>query len=425
MKKGLKFLILISLIANLFFVSAAHQVSPTSLTAGINQNSTITTTVTNTDPVQIQGGLNTNITKVTITLPTGVVFWTESNATSASGTFTKTGNDLIWENYTVGGDQYLIGGAESKTFTFTANATTPGSFNMTITTTNVSGSGSRLDSKTGFALTISDTQSPSVSLVSPANNNEDPDGVIVFQCNVTENYALSTLSLRVWDNASSEIYRSDLKTSGLSNQSSFDYTFSSDGTYKWNCFANDTANNFDWDSNRTIRISTASTACAPNWTYTNWSICADEIQERTVTDLNSCNVTTGKPAETQACESVCVPEWDCTDWAPIECPEDEEQERTCLDTNICDDDTGKPSETRVCTREKSNTIWIFVGIIAVLLIGGGIIASVFYFRNKPDESYTGFSQPPSHNLPPYSPPSQPQNYTNYPNYGNQGYTYKY
>lgn len=42
--------------------------------------------------------------------------------------------------------------------------------------------------------------------------------------------------------------------------------------------------------------------CIPNWQIGEWGICQpDNTQTRTVTDLNNCNITTGKPTETQLC----------------------------------------------------------------------------------------------------------------------------
>ncbi|MEK6842390.1 MAG: hypothetical protein AABX84_01120, partial [Nanoarchaeota archaeon] len=317
-----------------------------------------------------------------------------------------------WENNSVGG--YLIAGGESKTFSFNANATSLGTFNMTVKTKNSTGI-----SEKGIALTVSDTTSPSITLVNPANNNEDTDGVLVFECSANDNYDLDSIALYIWDNSSSEVHKNILATSGLSNQSNFDYTFSSDGEYKWNCFANDSSRNFAWASNRTIKISASLNACTPNWSCddTNWSECIDDLQTRTCNDLNSCNNNSTKPAENQSCVSACVPEWrDCTDWAPIECPENEKQTRTCVDVNDCGSNEGKPTETRTCTIEKNGSgIVLIAGIIVVILLGGGI-AIVFYFKNKSGENII----PQSANTYNYM-DSQNNNQGN----NSQGYTYKY
>ncbi len=43
--------------------------------------------------------------------------------------------------------------------------------------------------------------------------------------------------------------------------------------------------------------------CNPNWTCTDWSVCSNSSQTRTCTDQNSCGTDTGKPNESQACDS--------------------------------------------------------------------------------------------------------------------------
>src|SRR3989344_4029491 len=44
-----------------------------------------------------------------------------------------------------------------------------------------------------------------------------------------------------------------------------------------------------------------SPTCVPNWQCSVWSACANSLQTRTCPDTNNCGVTTGKPAESQAC----------------------------------------------------------------------------------------------------------------------------
>ena len=413
MKRGLKILALTLLIANLFFVSAAHTITPTSFTKDVYVSS-YTITIENTDTYTVPDtGANTNVTNVSIILPSGFTFISETNSTSSLSIFSSSSNVLSWYNISSGG--YVIGsttgGDNSKTFSFNLNATTLGTFNVTVRTTNATG-----NFDFGISLRVNDTSSPSVTLNSPANNDEDVDGVLVFDCNATDNYDLDSIALYIWDNSSSEVYKSILATSGLSNQTDFDYTFSSDGTYKWNCFANDTAKNFNWASNRTIKISAGLTSCTPDWdcNESDWSPCADGLQTRTCNDLNSCANNATKPDESQVCVSACAPEWDCTDWAPLECPESEQQTRTCNDVNECNSTAGKLPETRVCTFEKSSSGMIIVSsIIALMIIGGGI-AAFFYMKNKnpsvpssqPLTSYTG-------------------NSGNASGSNSQGYTYKY
>ncbi|MEK6819809.1 MAG: hypothetical protein AABY03_01255, partial [Nanoarchaeota archaeon] len=314
MKRGLKFALLFVLVLNLFLVSAGHQISPTSFTKDPYVSS-YTITIDNPDTyIAPDTGALTNITNVSIILPSGLTFISGTNSTSSLSIFSSSSSVLSWYNISSGG--YVIGSAtggdNSKTFSFNLNATTLGTFNVTVRTRNSTG-----DYDFGVSFKINDTSSPTVVLNSPANNNDDPDGVLVFDCSVTDNYDLDSIALYIWDNSSAQVYSSILATSGLSNQTDFDYTFSSDGTYRWNCFANDTARNFGWASNRTIIISADLNSCSPDWDCdeSDWTECSDGLQTRTCNDLNSCGTNSSKPAESQTCETTCIAEWDCTDWA--------------------------------------------------------------------------------------------------------------
>jgi len=404
MKKGLKVLILISLIANLFFVSAAITLSPTTQTAEINKWESFSITVSNT--YTVSEPTNSTVKEIVFTLPSGLLFINDTNSSDPGSSFSNTSNTLTWTNTT----EFSVNVNSQTEFSFTANATTLGTSSITVVSTFVN-----LSTTTNtISVTTSDTSIPSITLNSPDNNEEDTDGVLVFDCSVTENYALSSIALYIWDNSSSEVYKKILSTAGLSNQSEFDYTFSDDGEYDWNCYANDTAGNFDWASNRTLTISSAN-ACAPSWDCDDWDSCVDGNQTRICIDSNSCGSNSTKPDEIQACEDECVSEWDCTDWAPLECPETEKQTRTCIDSNECSSASGKPSETRACTFE-SGTSWIFISVVLGLVALGVIGGAVFYFRSKPQDNYN-MSNPTT------------QNYTGN-NYGevsgnSQGYTYKY
>jgi hypothetical protein len=45
------------------------------------------------------------------------------------------------------------------------------------------------------------------------------------------------------------------------------------------------------------------TTCEESWDCTEWSSCINGTQTRTCTDLNKCNTTELKPAESKSCES--------------------------------------------------------------------------------------------------------------------------
>lgn len=122
------------------------------------------------------------------------------------------------------------------------------------------------------------------------------------------------------------------------------------------------------------------TACAVNWSCTDWSPCVDSVQERFCVDLNNCGTNVSQPPESQVC--ACEPLWICTAWEPAECPSSEERTRTCDDRNNCGTIVGKPSEAQTCEYEppvKTSTIII---IIVALLVIGIIVAIIIYFLNK-------------------------------------------
>src|SRR3990172_1308521 len=161
MKRGVA-IIFLFLVASLSLISAEISVSPASFSKNINEISSFTVTITNTD---------SNITKVVITLPAGLNFVAGTDSTDSLSTFESISNALKWENSSAGG--YVIGnssvaGDNTKYFSFNANATSIGSFNMTIETTLINGS----TFEYGIALTVSDSSVPTAILVSPASNAE-------------------------------------------------------------------------------------------------------------------------------------------------------------------------------------------------------------------------------------------------------------
>jgi len=97
-------------------------------------------------------------------------------------------------------------------------------------------------------------------------------------------------------------------------------------------------------------VPTSSTpTCSPNWQCTSWSpnpCTAGQTQTRTCTDANSCDTTSGKPAESQSCQVSCTPNWQCTSWSVCS---GGQQTRTCTDANSCDTTSGKPAESQSCT----------------------------------------------------------------------------
>lgn len=375
MEKGLKLVLFVSvLFLSMQFISADATdvtVSPTSVSAGINQNYDFSITMSNAyiDGVAPNNG---TITQVVFTLPSGMTFVSGTSSSNPSSIFSSSSNTLTWMN-----SSFVVNLGSSTIFAFTANTTANGTITIVSTLANTTTTTDTID------VTVSDSSVPVVNLVSPDNNADDTDGVLVFECNATDNIAVSSIKLSITSNGS-EIYSNIANFSGTSaqRQSEWDYTFSNAGTYKWNCFANDTGGSSVWGINRTLTISALSSLCSPNWNFSAWDDCLNGTQTRTVTDLNSCGTTSGKPAESQECVlSICTADWTCNSWSPTECPQNGTQKRICTDNNSCLDAAGKPSEGRTCTPSGGNA-WIFITIILILVLGGGAAALIFYLRNK-------------------------------------------
>ena len=97
----------------------------------------------------------------------------------------------------------------------------------------------------------------------------------------------------------------------------------------------------------------SATVCLESWSCTPWSTCSDGGQSRTCTDLNSCDTSMNKPAETQICgTSTCTENWSCGSWSTCS---SSSQSRTCTDSNRCNTTISRPSQTQSCTLTGGST----------------------------------------------------------------------
>lgn len=125
-----------------------------------------------------------------------------------------------------------------------------------------------------------------------------------------------------------------------------------------------TTTNTNANTNTNTNTNTQTTTlCTPNWQTTAWSDCTNNLQTRTVTDLNNCGTYANQPSTSQPCSSVavntttsCVSNWNCSDYSSCK-PSTSltgstsgTQTRTCVDTNNCQTPTlsTKPQETASC-----------------------------------------------------------------------------
>ena len=86
---------------------------------------------------------------------------------------------------------------------------------------------------------------PTVHLVSPANGTTTNQPSQTFTCNITDDIRISNLTLYIW-NLTSQVYSNTTTLSGVSNQTSWSYTWPYEGTFKWNCFGYDNKSQSNW-----------------------------------------------------------------------------------------------------------------------------------------------------------------------------------
>jgi len=101
-----------------------------------------------------------------------------------------------------------------------------------------------------------DTSSPVVNLITPANGTSyQSSSNFLFNCTVTDNLALSNITLYVWNSTGSPINTTTTAVSGTSNYSAMNVMLIPNEAYSWNCQAGDTASNYAFNStNNTLTI---------------------------------------------------------------------------------------------------------------------------------------------------------------------------
>lgn len=215
------------------FVFAAHVIAPSSFSVDEDVSYLYNISVQNTDTVT-----TANITQVNITFPSSFSFLADSNGTDAgTHTFTNTTTVLSWDN-----DGLVMNGT-TQYFWFNATASTPGSYNLTIATTNSTGT-----ETTNISVTINDTTVPEVreaNISSPLSNSNN-SGSIVLNASVIDNVGVQAVFFNVTNssgvqnatytatNPSGNLWNATLNTSNFP-----------DGTYNITVYANDSAGNLN------------------------------------------------------------------------------------------------------------------------------------------------------------------------------------
>ena len=252
----------------MYFVFAAHNVTPSTFSVNEDVGYIYNITINNTDV-----GEAANITEVNITLSSGLVFRPGDNNTNALATFINVSNVLSWKNAT---HSLINGSGYANQFWFNATAATPGTYIITVTRLNVTGAFS-----TNITVTVNDTTPPSaVTFNTPteADSTYITQSYIMYNVSATDNGNLSTIIVRLY-NSSNNLINSSTSSSSpfLGNFSGLGY-----GTYKLTAAANDTYGNTNattanrtytlksyWVFNGTIRNVTGS---ALNYTLVNVTI---------------------------------------------------------------------------------------------------------------------------------------------------------
>jgi len=235
--------LVLGILLGLGLVFAVHTIT-------LPSSSSVNEDITNLFNISVQNtdiGVDANISEVNITLWGNFDFLANSNNTDAeTHTFSNTSTTLSWN-----GDGVVMN-STTKYFWFNATAAAPGTYNITVTTLNVTGS-----SETNISITVNNSlDSGDISFVAPGlllNTNYSSTSLPV---NISVNITL------VVDRINITLYNStnDLINSSMSEwgNSSYYYNFTglSEGTYYINATVNDSANNVNYSATSQVILDT-------------------------------------------------------------------------------------------------------------------------------------------------------------------------
>lgn len=134
----------------------------------------------------------------------------------------------------------LTGTSNSSSFNLTNMST--GTYVWNCLVTDVLGNSNY--SVVNFSLSIGGVVT---TLVSPRDESYTSINETNFSCNASSDsgYDLSNLTFYLW-NSSELIYNLSVNVSGVTNSSTFNYNFSSETNYSWNCFSMNNISNSSW-----------------------------------------------------------------------------------------------------------------------------------------------------------------------------------
>jgi len=90
---------------------------------------------------------------------------------------------------------------------------------------------------------LSESEAPSIMLISPANDTNFTVNSITFQCYAEDNYLLSNATLFIWNSTGSIYHNSTNSLSGASNLSSWTVSGMANGNYSYTCNGTDSFGN--------------------------------------------------------------------------------------------------------------------------------------------------------------------------------------
>ena len=148
-----------------------------------------------------------------------------------------------------------------------------------------------------YNITISYTitavdNSPNVTLNYPtadySDNTSDPVNV-TFNCSATDDNGLTNISLYITDSINQSFdLNQTTNVSGTDNSTTWTLSLNN-GNYTWNCLAYDSADNNDWDDNRTIEVNYIAPYCGDG------SCNGDETCSNCAQDCGNCPPTEENP----------------------------------------------------------------------------------------------------------------------------------
>ena len=187
-----------------------------------------------------------NITQVNITIPGSFSFTDGTNRTDAGAhNFVNTSIVLSWFNASD-----LVGNLTKKFFGFNANASTPGTYNITVYTVNATGT-----YQSNISVIINDTTIPSsieFGVLTYANNTFTKVNNVPVNVTATDNGVISSILIELFNSTKVRINSSSTATS----PNFINFTGLSDGVYYYNATINDTYNNRNSTTTRIITVDT-------------------------------------------------------------------------------------------------------------------------------------------------------------------------